>query len=1021
MTALARRSFVAFLLFLSVPVFAQTGNQGSLGGRVLDASGAAVPQTILTIRNLENSGTFQTATDDEGVFRFLVLPVGTYELILEHAGFNTLVIKRIEIVVGARITLASFVLSPANRVERVVVQSETPLVEPTRTQVSTTISERLIAGLPVNGRDFVSFVLLTPGVTTDARGGLSFGGQRAMNSLLVDGANNDGAFFGQPLGGDGFNLGNLAQSAYDISQDAVQEFQVNSNSYSAELGRAGGGVINAITRSGSNDFHGTAFWFYRDRALNANDAVNRLNHLPKSPFHFNQFGGVLGGPIYKHRLFFFASYDGLRSNVANPVFLRLPPGFQLNADPVIAGFQQLALDYLTARANSWSAPLVQNDLLVKLDAQVARAHQLSGRWIRQRITTGFDAINAQNAFEHTTTASTFADTLAVSLTSSFGTNKVNVARFHYIVSEGPFDPNGILPEALIQEGGQAVLMIGRASNRPQNIKSRGGQWTDTFTRHNGRHIWKFGVDVLLDWVTFFHAQNFSGTYRFQSLESFGRSLAGAPVPQLGEFFRQAFSGFGTPGSTTHPDSFQYAAFVQDEWHVRPGLTLNLGVRYDLHAMAKPPVRNPSLALSAASLDTSFLRTDKNNFAPRAGLAWSPFRGGRMVVRAGYGIYFAPTPAIMNSRAHFQNGVSVQTRTFNALTPAASLIPAYPNTICGPPDLSGAPPSCAAPPAGAGNSSLTLFSKDFVEPYTQQGSFGVEAELARDFSVSATYLVVRGTHLQRARDVNLGAPTPTSIGIAGTTTVLTFRRFPITRPIAGFDRIAVFESAGNSIYHGLALQVNRRFANRFQLLAAYTFSKVIDDNPNVYNVTPNPGPADLYDASNARGERSISVNDQRHRLVLSGIWELGYARNSARLARAVSRGWELSGILTAQSGQAYSGLVSFDLNNDGNGLNERTPGLGRNTFYLPAIVSLDLRLSRLVRVGEHIKVQMIGEAFNVLNRDNFSMVQSIQYARFASTSICTTAGTPCLVPQPGFGVPTATSGPRILQLALKLLF
>jgi hypothetical protein len=330
----------------------------------------------------------------------------------------------------------------------------------------------------------------------------------------------------------------------------------------------------------------------------------------------------------------------------------------------------------------------------------------------------------------------------------------------------------------------------------------------------------------------------------------------------------------------------------------------------------------------------------------------------------------------------------------------------------------------------GDPIIQLFSPDYRHPYVQQGSFGIEVQLEKDLAVNVSYLMAKGTHLLRARDINLGTPTtPTQIGIAGTSTLLTYQKFTRPHPIAGFDRIIQFESTANSIYHGLIVQVNKRLSHNVQFLGSYTLGKVIDDRPdaNAGNPGPSGDPPKLSDPSNIRADRAAGVNDQRHRFVLSGVWDLNYANDLPRAARAILGGWQVSGILTAQSGQPYSGLVNFDLNNDGNPFTDRTPGLGRNTFYKPATVSFDPRVTRNVRLSERVKLQFIWEAFNVFNRANVTRVRTTQYAYAASTAAasaatCGIAGTPRLVPQntglTAFG-PTATSGPRIMQLRRHL--
>ena len=1014
----------------TVPSCPQSGNESSLEGTVTDATGAAMAGVVVTVTHAQSAATFSASTNESGLFRFAVLPVGSYELTAVRAGFATLVQRNIVLSVGTRISL-SHMLHLGGAHERVVVSAEVPVVEAARSHVSATVDQRSVASLPVNGRNFLDFALLTPAVSRDATrvGDLTFAGQRGMNSVLVDGVDDNNTFWGQSLGRVG-----VGRAPFQFSLAAVQEFQVNTNTYSAEFGRAGGGVINMVTRSGTNDFHGSVFWHYRDRSMNANDAVNKLNSLPKSPYHFHQFGGTLGGPVVKDKFFLFTGSDGQRSTGQNLVFLNLPAGFAFSSDARVAALQQRALNYLIPRAASWNFTFDQHTYFAKLDWYTGGAHRLTARWNRQSFTgEKLDSRGQQISFEHTGASLASNDTVAVSLTSTVSPSTVNVARLGYVRSDEPGRADSANPEARVLERGQLVLTIGRNPLSPRENSIRRGELSDTISYGRGCHLLKAGADALLDRIKFFASSNFSGSYRFNSLESFGSSLAGAPAPVAGESYLQTFSGNGMHGAITHPDSFEFAGFAQDEWRPRLNLTFNPGLRYDLQTMAKPLVRNPASALAAAGLDTSFIPADKTNFAPRVGFAWAPLGGSRLVVRGGYGMFYAITPAIMTSRAHFQNGISVQTRTFDGDVPgSAALIPAYPNTLCGAPDPSGAPPNCAAPAAGASDLTILLFDPRYTQPYTQQGSLGVEVQLQTKTAVSLGYLWAKGVHLQRTRDINLRTPTaPTNIGIANTRTVLTYQKFVLPRPIAGFARVLVFESNANSTYHGLVLQMTKRFAQNFEFQGSYTLSKVIDDVPETFAV--NPVLDDfrmLSDPSNPHADRSAGINDQRHRFVLSGIWELDYAKRFPSVSKAILGGWELSGILTAQSGQPYSGLVNSDLNNDENSATDRAPGLGRDTFYLPTTVSFDPRVTRNVQLTERVKLQIMWEAFNVFNHANVTGVRTTQYAYVAPTAAtsaatCGIAGTPCLVPQntglSAFGTPTATSGPRIMQLSARFVF
>ncbi len=1008
----ARRPFGIALLVLSLSLvcLAQTGNQGSIEGTVSDPSGAVIPGASVTVRNEATNVSFSATTDSSGFFRFPVLPVGSYEVKVEATGFAPVVRKEVGVTVGARVNLP-ISLSVAAGQEEVVVTGEVPILEPTRSSQAATVTDLAVANLPVNGRNFIDFVLLTPGVTLDVRGGdISFAGQRGtLNSLVVDGADNNNTFFGQTLGRTG-----SGRAPYQFSQESVQEFQVNSNAYSAEYGRAGGAVINVITKSGTNDYHGSVFWFYRDRAMNANNLINKTAGREKSPFHINQFGASVGGPIVRDKLFFFFNYDGQRQTLPNFVdFDR--SRYAVSADPVIAGFQNTALDYLEDRSDSWNQARDQDGYLVKVDWNINPKNILSGRWNNQRFDgIGFERSGINNAEEHSGSSLVDTDTISFSLTTTFSPTVVNVGRFGYVRDKEPGTANTPDPEAdifnataesaLTPAQSQRVLTIGRNFFSPRETTIKRFQWGDTLTWIRGSHTLKFGVDFIRDDIFNFFPGNFSGSYRFDSLEAFGRSLSGQTG--VGTRFVQAFAGSGTSGPITGPDIFEVSWFVQDEWRASPTLSFTFGLRYDYQDITQPSVLNPAPSLAAAGIRTDFINQDKNNFGPRFGFAWSPVTRIPMVVRGGYGIYYGRTPSIMVGTAHSNNGLNVQTLTFTGAD-----IPSFPNTICGAPVDS---PSCSAPAFGASsNPIIFIFDPDYVEPYIQQGSLGVDFELARDLGFSVNYLVVKGTHLQRTTDINLAPPTPATIGIAGTSTTLDYLRFSSPRPIAGFNRIATFQSSANSIYHGLTAQLNKRFANNYQLVAAYTYGHVIDDVPDATSVVP----FTFDDAKvvqnhlNFRDDRASGVNDQRHRLVVSGIWQLNYVPSDASaVVRGILGGWELSGIFTAQSGQTLTGLVSFDLNNDGNNQSDRTPEQGRSVFNLPKIVSLDPRVTRNVRLGERVNLQFIAEAFNVFNRANITVVRTAAFAVSGGV----------LVPQSNFAAPTVANE-RILQLAIKVNF
>ncbi len=1018
---------LALTVALTLPALGQSGSQGSIEGRVTDPSGAVVAGAAVQARNLGTSVVYSTSSDRHGWFRFLVLPPGTYEVQAEHPGFSRHVQKDVEVGAGAQIDLEIH-LSLASRAESVVVSTEAPLIETARTQFSSTVDARSVANLPMNGRNFLNLVLLTPGVTaaTNSLSGYNFAGQVAMDSLLVDGADQNG-FAAPPVG-------TAAPNRYLFSQEAIEEFQVNTNSYSTEFGRAGTGVINVVTKSGTNDFHGAAFWYYRDRGLNATGLINKINGEPKSPFHAHQFGGAVGGPIVRNRVFFYGSYDGQRRSEQNLTALNLPSGFTFSPNATVAQYQKLALDYLSARADPYIRTFDQDVLLGRVDWRATPANMLSGRWDRHRLfADNFANIGAQQSLEHTGAIQQIVDSVAVWLDSTLAANAANVARFSYVSSSEPQGSNSVNPEATVLEGGQQVLQVGRAARLPVDNAVKRGEWSDTVALNLGRHAPKFGVNVLLDRGRFFSSLNFFGSYRFNSLESFGRSLAQLPVcpalppcrqPLSGERYVQAFSGSATPPIDVSPNYVQTAVFAQDEWRLRPSLTLNAGLRYDVQVMTESALHNPSAALAAAEIDTGFIPTDAGNVAPRIGLAWNPLRSNRLVVRAGYGLYLPRLVAATAARAYFQNGITVQTRSFLPGTPTSPLIPAYPNTICGPPDPSGAPPDCPAPVSAA--DILMAFSADYRQPVVQQDNVSVEYQISRDLSVSVTYLGAKGTHLQHWQDTNLPQANTATIGIAKTSTLLNYPVYSQPRPIAGFDRVLLLQTNGNSSYHGLVIQASKRYSDRFQFQASYTFAKAIDDNPTIGALNPGPGDGGLLsDGGNPRVDRGLADADQRHRLVASGVWELSYGEELPRVARILLSGWQLSGILSVNAGQPYSGLLNFDLNNDGNAVTDRPPGLSRNTFRLPTTVALDSRVTRTQQLGERLRLQVNWDAYNLFNRVNIDAVRATQFARSTSPAVCGIAGIPCLLSQntgaSAFGTPTDTLDPRIMQFSVKLLF
>jgi outer membrane receptor protein involved in Fe transport len=777
-----------FLLILLLPLTARAQSQstgGEIDGTVTADNGGALPGITVTIRNQETGSTRETRTDKAGRYRAPLLPVGSYEVSAGADGFATTRRKDLTLTIGATLT-ADLALRVA-AAEQIVVTAEAPVIETQRSQEASTVNERSIAALPVNGRNFIDFVLTTPGVTRDVRqGDISFAGQRGtLNSLVVDGADDNNTFFGQALGRTG-----SGRAPYQFSQDAVQEFQVNRNAYSAEYGRAGGAVINVVTKSGTNDFHGSLFEFYRDKSLNSNSYANELANQPKSPYHYNQFGGTVGGPVVRDRAFFFLSYDGQRNTTPNDVNLDLNlAGITLPTDAdTVAGLAKLR-----AKAGSFERGLNQDVFFGKADWDINTGERLTVRYNDQQFTgQNFENGGATNSIEHTGDSLVSTRTANAALASVFGSDLFNELRAQYAKDGEPGKANSNLPEATIRQNGRTILVLGRNFFSPRGTTIDRNQIADGLTWVRGNSTWKAGFDYNHDKILNFFPGNFGGAYTFNSIADFNRGIPNV----AGERYVQAFAGPGTTGPTTRPDITEYAAFLQDSWEVRSNLTVNLGLRYDLQDFAQPKVRNPDPQLAAAGIDTSHLKIDRNNLAPRLGVAWSPVP--ETVVRAGYGIFYGRTPAIMVGTAHSNNGINVQTVTFTG-----NQVPAYPNVF---PTL----PTGAALP----KPTIFIFDKNFENPEVQQASLGVERALSANASVAVSYLHVEGRKLQRSRDLNLSSPVLTQVPVQGGGTVAV-ERFPTARPFTNFDRIIQFESTAKSKYDGLTIEARKRFAGTFQ--------------------------------------------------------------------------------------------------------------------------------------------------------------------------------------------------------------
>ncbi len=997
------------IIVCSVAAFGQSqATTGNIEGRVSDQNGAVVQGVTVTATN-QGTGFIKTAvTNDDGTFMLILLPPGTYTVEVAAAkGFGAAKYENVGVTVGARNSL-DIVLSAGGSVNVVEVDASSG-VELTRTSIASTVGENQVMNLPTNGRNFLDFATITPGVVRDPTrsGDLAIGGQKGtLNSVQIDGASSDNTFFGQSSGRVGSGR---APSQFSI--DTVKEFQVNQNGFSAEFGRAAGGVLNVVTKSGTNRFTGSAFEYFRDDSLNALNPNLRAQGRAKPPGQIHQFGGTIGGRIIKDKAFFFGAYEGQRSDLSNPVVVNS----LVQAPAAVQTF-------LTPKFQPYSQNRQQDTFLVKTDFVINERNQLWIRFNQQNFTgTNLEFSGLTNSFEHSGNSNVTTTTLTAGWTATLKPNWFNEFRFQYSRDKEPGLANSTDPEVVLVSGTSIseTLNFGRNNFSPRETTISRYQFINNQTFLTGNHTIKYGVDLMFDSIFNYFPGFFSGGYNFTSYTNFQNN-----VPSR---YRQSFAGAGTTGAETHPDNSEYGFFVQDDWKVTPKFTLNPGLRYDYQSIASPQIQNPNTALLAAGFDTSFGPSDTNNFGPRIGASYA--FDAKSVLRGGYGIYFGRTPAIMTGTTHSQNGVQVIAIdiTCTAIPPGGVPCPIYPNVF---PSL---PAGATAPPAN-----LYLFDEDYKQPFTHQARVQYERELMPNLFVSAQYSMYRGMDLSRTRNVNLNPAVAQSVfvwtanpGSTQTTEQLTVMRHastPTARPITAYQRISLFESSAKSFYQGLTLELNRRLANKWSFVMSYTLSMAKDNKPDQTSVVPGGGDDGKIaeDQLGLAGEYARSDLDVAHRFIFSPVYDSGRFSSDNTALRWLLSDWIVTGIFTAQSGFAYSAGVTGDPNLDGNTANDRAPGTLRNEFSTPSSYIVDMRVGRAIRIGERARVTFFAEGFNLFNRAN---VQSVNRNLYAYSIV---SGVPRLTRTTNFGTPAGfisgspsftfnSSYNREFQLGIRLDF
>jgi len=1032
---------LALISLLSTDVAAaQSKNTSEIRGTITDPSGAVVPGAKITVTSTGTGAVKETLANDRGEYRVVLLPPGTYDVRAENTGFVTQTRKGIAVTVG-QTTVIDVQLAVGATTELVEVSGEAPLVETERSQQANTIDELAVRNLPINRRDYLTFALLAPGIAdskalADANSfrvkqtpdsGISFYGSNGRgNSVTVD-------------GGEANDAGGGVRPT--VSQEAVQEFQINRTNYSAEYGGARGGVINIVTKSGTNSLRGSLFGFFRHQALDATDpfalvlnpASNTVGRVKPGSTR-QQFGGTLGGPISEDRTFFFLAYEQLRrrESAAVPlltdvsIFRPTPqqeavlnslPAAQ--AAPLRAALTSPPETVSLFQNNSGVFPFQTDDYkgLLRIDHRLNDSNQFT---LRYNVTTSFETnqnLKALVGFSRGFITDTLDSTALLGWTHTFSPRVINEARFQYNYHNpftGTNDPFG--PELNINGFG----FFNRDIFLPNNTLLRREEIIDNLNIARGSHNLRLGTQVLIRNDNASSATFFSGRFTFGALPGafVSPALAGVTLNALQAFnlgLAQSYQqGFGDPVvAATYP---LYGVFAQDSWKPRPNLTLNLGLRYEVDTRKKP------------------LPTDKNNVAPRFGFAWDPWNDRKTTIRGGYGVYFAQIDYqidyvvnALNEINGFRQIAQVLT-TLNAANPLAVNGPVnifqtlrkqglitlpFPTRSITAPDLRqfGINVSQTGP-----RPPLTvLFGADpnYQNSYTQQASFGIEREVAPGLSVAAGYAWARGLKITRARDTNL-LPAPVNPARGIRVWSAPFFKDPL------LFQGNIYESSGVSFYNGLAVEANKRFSPNIRFHGNYTFSKAIDDVLD-YN-----SDFQANDQTNLRAERSLSAFDQRHKVVLYGVFQAPDASGGNALAK-LARGFGFMPIFRYNSGRPFNTLAGADLNADRHSTTDRPVFAGRNLGRGPDFWTFETRLSRRVRFTEKAGAELMIEAFNLFNRLNFSSVNNTMCAAIA-TAQCTVdllradglRGRPDRTPSQPLGF-TSAFEPRRIQLGVRFTF
>jgi len=1020
---------------------------GSISGTVTDSTGAVVSGTVLDIKNVDTGISRDVTADGSGHYSVQQLALGKYEITAKADGFQTLTRSGITLTIGRDATV-DISLQVGTVTQEVTIQGEAPLVETTNAAVSYLVNDRTMRDLPLNGRDMSQLILLNPGVTQSSLAGTSgFNGfNRRISISGMRGESNvyllDGGLIGDfrrhlPAGPSGALLG----------LETVQEFQVLTNSYGAQYGRALGGVINAVSKSGTNTIHGSAYDYLRNSDLDARNFFDRqkLANDPRlPPFRRNQFGAAFGGPIRRDKLFFHVAYESTRESLASTRFSVVPDerarqGFigssttQITvADKIKPYLNQYPLPSPNGRnfgdgtaqfIYTFKQPTVEHFGQARLDFHVSDSDSLFGRLSGSSASRTGPGDSDFPGFTQTSSLNSWLITL--SETHIFSPRLLNTAAFHFnrvypldtgdalppgpgiTVTPGQPDPPQISP-------GSGITMYGGGgyATKPTYMISNRFSYMDDAILTLGSHTLEFGgMMERYQFNSSLFNRSF-GVWSFSSLSDFlvsrVNTYRGAP-PGLGQFtggWRQWF----------------FALYLQDNWRLSPRLTLNIGMRWEPQTPAVEV--NGRLANlrhvsdPASTIGNPFwINKSWKNFSPRLGFAWSPTASGRTSVRAGFSFLYEPN----DGNQYYGPSGRTPPTGYDFQIPSNQL---FPDALA----------EIAAQPTLGPTSSVPYVSNK--NPRALQYNLNIQQQLGASNMVSVGYVGSRGIDLLTIADVNMppGVFNGVSVEIPTTAKLLN----------PNFPSILYNGNDGNSWYNGLLVSYQRQFSQGFQAQASYTFSRGIADADTGQNsAVITVGPATKKYWHDNRASKGLSGYNFTNVLSFNYSYDLPFGKNKSGFAGKLLSGWRTTGIVNIRDGSPFSLVAAVPAPLTALAVRSRSPNaiagcnnivlggpdkyfnancfsapgaqelgnLGRNTVIGPGSATWNPALFKNTPLTERLTLEFRTEVFNVFNRANFG---------FPANSLFSGAATPVRIGSAGV-ITDTTSTSRQLQFALKLVW